>query len=182
MGRRAAADGRPYEGLAIGADGEILGSSLPPLVDTELVGTVRAFGTKWAVKRSTAADGHWASSCVEPAATASALTPCQRGPGGGVSVQHFDEPRPSVFVTQSVGDIDAIDLRADDGTVFHAVMLPVGRGGMVAVFALEGEGRGRFVYYFDGKTDQGRRPEAQVEWPDLGQVIGHGSFPPPDAT
>ena len=87
-----------------------------------------------------------------------------------------------MFVTQSVGDIDAIDLRADDGTVFHAVMLPVGRGGMVAVFALEGEGRGRFVYYFDGKTDQGRRPEAQVEWPDLGQVIGHGSFPPPDAT
>ncbi len=169
--------GGTYEGVALGADGEILGSTLPPLVDTELVGTVRAFGTNWAVKRSTAADGYWAASCVEPAATASALTPCERGPGGGKSVQRFDEPGPAVFVTQPVGDIDAIDLRADDGRVFPAVMLPVGRGRFVAVIALEGRGRGRFVYYFDGRIDRGR---TYVEWPDLGQVIGEGSFLPAD--
>jgi hypothetical protein len=31
-----------------------------------------------------------------------------------------------------------------------------------------------------GRTDQGRRPEAHITWPDLGQVIGSGSFPPPN--
>jgi hypothetical protein len=176
--------GGPFEVVAIGADGEVLGSNLPPLVDTERVGTVRAFGSTWTVKISTAADGFWASSCVEPAATGT-LSPCERGPGGGMLVQSSDGPSASVFVTQAVGDIvGAIDVQADDGTVFHAVMLPVRHqgsdAGWAAVVALEGGGRGRFVYHLtDGSTDEGRRPEAHVEWQDLGQVIGEGSFPAP---
>lgn len=82
-----------------------------------------------------------------------------------------------------MGDsVESIDVVSDDGTVFHAVMLPVPeRGGSVAVVALEGSGRGRFAYHLtDGKIDEGRRPEAHVQWPDLGQVTGEGSFPPPD--
>jgi hypothetical protein len=178
----------PFEVVAIGMDGEVLGSTLPPLVNTERVGTVRAFGTAWTVKFSTSADGSWASTCVEPAATDRAtdsLDPCERGPGGGMLVQSSDGQNPSVFVTQFVGDdVGAIDVQGDDGTVFHAVMLPHrGSGGKVAVVALEGEGEGRFVYYLtDGRIDQGRRPEAHVQWPDLGQVIGDGSFPSPNAT
>jgi hypothetical protein len=44
----------------------------------------------------------------------------------------------------------------------------------VAVVALEGAGEGRFVYQMsDGGVDQGRRPEARVEWSDVGQVIGN---------
>lgn len=96
-------------------------------------------------------------------------------------VQGFDEPSPAVFVTQRVGDIvEAIDVRADDGTLYHAVMLPLGDGS-VAVVALEGGGRGRFVYYLnDGRIDEGQRPAGRVEWPDFGPVIGDGSFPPPN--
>jgi hypothetical protein len=176
--------GGPFEVVAIGADGETLGSNLPPLVNTERVGTVRAFGTTWTVKLSTAADGFSASTCVELAAT-DTLDPCERGPGGGALVQSFDGPSPAVFVTQFVGDsVQAIDVQADGGTMFHAVMLPSGgTGGKVAVVALEGGDRGRFIFHLsDGRTDQGRRPEAHMEWPDLGQVIGDGSFPPPTAT
>jgi hypothetical protein len=175
--------GGPFEILAIGAGGEVLGSNLPPTVDTQRVGTVHAFGTTWTVKLSTSADGLATSTCVEPAAT-STLGPCARGPGGGLNVQSSDGQVPSVFVTEAVGsNVGAIDLHADDGTVFHAVMVPIGHGsgaGSVAVVALQGGGRGRLVYHLtDGRTDQGRRPEAQVEWPDLGQLIGKGSFPPP---
>jgi len=168
-----------FEVLAIGADGKVLGSTLPPLVNTERVGTVRAFGRTWTVKRSTAADGAWGATCVEPAATSTPV-PCDRGPGGGMLVQSFDEASPAVFVTQGVGDIvEAIDVRADDGTLYHAVMLPL-RDGSVTVVALEGGGRGRFVYYLnDGRIEEGQTPAARVEWPDLGQVIGDGSFPPP---
>ena len=175
--------GGPFEVLAIGPYGEVLGSNLPPIVATERVGSVRAFGTTWTVKVSTSADGYWASTCVEPAATRT-LSPCQRGPGGGLYVQSSDGQSPSVFVTQAVGDtVRAIDVQAEDGTVFHAVMVPIRRHGSVvgsvAVAALEGGGRGRFVYHLtDGSIDEGRRPEAQVEWPDLGQVIGNGSFRP----
>ena len=176
----------PFEVVAIGTDGEVLGSNLPPLVNTERVGTVRAFGTTWTVKLSTSSDGYWESTCVEPTATDS-LAPCERGPGGGVLVQGSDGPSPSVFVTQFVaGTGDAVDVRSDDGTLFHAVMLPVRRQGsitsdQVAVVALEGGGRGRFVYHLtDGTTYQVPPPEVHVEWPDLGQVIGEGSFPPPD--
>ena len=73
---------------------------------------------------------------------------------------------------------------ADDGTVFHALMIPDhrpgSRAGSVAVVALEGGGQGRLVYHMSGgRTDQGRRPEAHITWPDLGQVIGNGSFPRP---
>lgn len=177
--------GGPFEVLAIGADGEVLGSSLPPIVETERVGTVRAFGTTWTVKLSTDADGFWASSCVEPAATGT-LGPCERGPGGGSLVQSSDGQSPSVFVTAAVGDnVESIDVQADDGAVYHAVMVPIRNqgsvAGWVAVVALEGGGRGRFVYHLtDGTTDDGRRPGAHVEWPDLGQVIGEGSFPPPE--
>ena len=176
--------GGPSEVLAIGAYGEVLGSNLPPLVNTDRVGTVRAFGTTWTVKVSTAADGYWASTCVQPAAT-STLGPCKRGPGGGLNVQSSDGQSPSVFVTEFVGDnVGAIDVEADDGRVFHAVMVPIRHHGSVvgsvAVAALQGGGRGRLVYHLtDGSTDQGLRPEAQVVWPDLGQVIGNGSFPPP---
>ena len=175
--------GGPFEVLAIGADGKVLGSTLPPLVNTERVGTVRAFGSTWTVKQSTAADGAWAATCVEPAAT-STPEPCDHAPGGGTLVQGFDEPSPAVFVTQGVGDIvEAIDVRADDGTLYHAVMLPMGDGSVVGVVALEGGGRGSFVYHLaDGRIDEGRRPAARVEWPDLGQAIGDGSFPPPDKT
>jgi hypothetical protein len=173
--------GGPFEVLAIGADGEILGSTLPPLVDTEQVGTVRAFGTTWAVKLSTTADGFAGATCVEPAAT-STLDSCDRGAGSGTVVQSFDEPTPAVFVTQGVGNgVEAIDVRSDDGGLYHAVMIPLGDGSVVAVIALEGGARGRFVYHLtDGTIDEGRRPAARVEWPDLGQAIGDGSFPPPD--
>jgi hypothetical protein len=172
--------GGPFEVTAIGPDSSVLGSNLPPLAHTDRVGTVRAFGTTWTVKLSTDSDGFWAGTCVEPAAT-STLAPCERGPGGGLLVQSIDAPSPAVFVTQAVGDtVTAIELHADDGRVFHAVMVPT-RGGSVAVIALEGAGSGRLVYHLsDGRTDQGRRPEAQVAWPDLGQIIGGGSFPPPD--
>ena len=165
---------------ALGADGKVLGSNLPPLADTQRVGTVRGFGSTWVVKESTSADGYWSSTCVEPAADASTSRPCEQAPGGGMLVQTFAEPNPAVFVTQGVGDnVGAIDVRADDGRVFHAVMLPH-QGGFVAVVALDGAGQGSFVYSLtDGRTDQGLRPEAQVSWPDLGQVIGAGSFPPP---
>jgi hypothetical protein len=172
--------GGPFEVTALGPDGSVLGSNLPPLVNTDRVGTVQAFGTTWAVKRSTAADGFSAASCVEPAATGT-LDPCERGPGGGLLVQTIDGRSPAVFVTEYVGDnVTAIELLADDGRVFHAVMVPAGAG-RVAVIALEGAGHGRLVYHLnDGSTDEGRRPAAQVSWPDLGQVIGNGSFPPPD--
>jgi hypothetical protein len=154
------------------------------MVHTERVGTVRAFGTTWAVKFSTSADGFWATTCVQPAAT-STLNPCEHGPGDGLKVQSSDVPSPSVFITQAVGDIvRAVDLYADDGRVFHAVMVPIRRHGSVvehvAVVALEGGGQGRFVYHMSsGRTDPGRRPEAHFAWQDLGQVIGGGSFPPP---
>ena len=173
--------GGPSEVQAIGADGKLLGSNLPPLVDTQRVGTVHGFGSTWVVKESTSADGYWSSTCVEPEADASTSRPCEQGPGGGMLVQTFQAPNPAVFVTQGVGDnVGAIDVRADDGRVFHAVMLPY-QGGFVAVVALDGAGQGRFVYSLtDGRTDQGLRPEAQVAWPDLGQVIGAGSFPPPE--
>ena len=52
------------------------------------------------------------------------------------------------------------------------MMIPTGVGWSVAVVALERAGEGRFVYQYDGKVDEGRRPEARVEWPDVGQVIG----------
>jgi hypothetical protein len=178
--------GESFEVVAIGTDGEVLGSKLPPLVNTAQVGTVRAFGATWIVKVSTAADGYWASTCVEPA-TITTRAPCERGPGGGVLVQSWDGLVPAVFVTQPVGDIVGVDVIADDGTTFRAVMLPIPsggfRGGEVAVVAIEGGGKGRFVYHLrDGRVDQGRRPEAHVEWPDLGQVIGDGSFAPPGTT
>ena len=151
--------GGPFEVRAIGADGKLLGSNLPPLVDTQRVGTVHAFGSTWAVKQSTSADGYWGSTCVEPAADASTSRPCEQGPGGGVLVQTFQAPSPAVFVTQGVGDnVGAIDVQADDGRVFHAVMLPY-QGGLVAVVALDGAGVGRFVYSLtDGRTDRGLRP------------------------
>ena len=176
-------EGGPSEVLAYGADGAVLGSNVPPLTDTRKVGTVDAFGTTWTVKISTAADGYWAATCVEPQGDGSPLIACERGWGGGMRVQTFDGPDPAVFVTQSVGSsLDAIDLQTDDGRVFHAVMLPTGFGGFVAVVALEGSGRGRFVYSMkDGRTDDGRRPEAHVEWQDIGQAIGDGSFLPPTA-
>ena len=173
--------GEPLEVVAIDAEGTVLGSNLPPLVDSERVGTVRAFGGTWNVKLSNAADGFPPTSCVEPSASGS-RAPCERVVGNGVSVQTFREPEPAVFVTKSVGDIvGAIDLVSDDGRVFHAVMLPV-RGSWVAVIALEGSGRGRFVYHLtDGRVDEGRRPAARVEWSNVGQVIGEGSFLPPGA-
>jgi hypothetical protein len=53
-------------------------------------------------------------------------------------------------------------------------MLPVRSGGSVAVVALEAAGEGRFVYQMSGgRVDEGRRPEARVEWSDVGQVIGN---------
>jgi hypothetical protein len=61
-------------------------------------------------------------------------------------------------------------------------MLPFGHGSdeaMSAVIALEGSGRGRFVYHLtDGRTHQG----GYVEWPDVDQSIGNGSFHPPETT
>ena len=102
--------GGPYEVVAIGSGGQVLGSNLPPLVHTERVGTVDAFGETWAVKLSTDADGYSPTSCVEPAAT-STLQPCERGPGGGLLVQTSDGPHPAVFVTESVGNVvTAVDV------------------------------------------------------------------------
>jgi hypothetical protein len=177
--------GGPSEVDAIGADGKLLGSNLPPLVHTVRVGTVNAFGTTWTVKLSSDADGNSPSTCIEPAET-STLRPCDRPPGGGGPYLQSSTGQPaSVFVTQAVGNtVQGVDLQADGGTVFHAVMVPISPGdytaGNVAVVALEGGGRGRFVYHLSGGgTDEGRRPEAHVSWPDLGQVIGNGSFPPP---
>ena len=174
-------EGGPSEVLAYGAEGTVLGSNVPPLTDTQKVGTVDAFGATWIVKISTAGDGYWPSTCVEPAGEASPLSACERGWGGGALVQTFDGPDPAVFVTQGVGDlVGAIDVQSDDGRVFHAVMVPTRKGGNVAVVALEGSGSGRFVYSLtDGRTDEGRRPEAQVEWQDVGQGTAGGSFAPP---
>ena len=157
--------GGPYEVVAIGTDGEVLYSSLPPLTDTERVGTVRAFGMTWAVKLSTAADGYWGTTCVEPAAT-STLEPCERPWGGGSLVQTFETPTPAVFITTLAG-VDAADVVTDDGRRYPAVMVPTPGDGGVFVAALEGAGEGRFVYQYDGKTDEGSR----FDWPDMGQDI-----------
>ena len=157
-----------FEVVAIGTDGDVLYSSLPPLTDTERVGTVRAFGTTWAVKLSTAADGYWAATCVAPAAT-STLDPCERGWGDGPLVQTFETPVPAVFVTNYQG-VDAVDVETDDGRLFPAAMIPTGGGASVAVVALEGAGVGRFVYHYDGKVDEGR--PGGVEWSDVGQDMG----------
>jgi hypothetical protein len=163
-------EGGPYEVVAFGTDGKVLYSSLPPVTHTERVGTVRAFGTTWAVKLSTAAGMHWGS-CVEPAAT-STLDPCRPGWGGGMLVQTFEKPVPAVFVTQFQGVV-AIDVVTDDGRRYPAMMVPTRGGATVAVVPLEGAGEGRFVYQMaGGEVDQGRRPSSQVEWSDVGQVIG----------
>ena len=163
-------EGGPFEVVAIGTDGEVLYSSLPPFTDTERVGTVHAFGTTWAVKLSTAADGYWGTTCVEPAAT-STLDPCERGVGR----RHA---RPDVRSAGARGVRHTgpgcrrgrrRDRRRPE---YPAVMFPTGGGSSVAVVALEGAGEGRFVYQYDGKVDEGRRPEARVEWTDVGQVIG----------
>ncbi len=154
--------------VAYGTDGEVLFSSLPPLTDTERIGTVQAFGTTWDVKLSTAADGYWAAPCIEPAAT-STLEPCERGWGDGSLVQAFEAPVPAVFVTNYQG-VDAVDVLTDDGRRYPAVMVATSDGGSVAVVALEGAGEGRFIYRYDGKVDESRR--GVVEWSDVGQVIG----------
>lgn len=172
------------EVVAMGTGGAVLGSNLPPLVESMRVGTVHAFGTTWNVKASRDAEGFWTTACVEPATIGSASEPCVRGPGAGADVQTTSEQNPSVFVSQVVGStVASVDVRSDDGTVFHAVMVPIrDRGsdaGTVAVVALEGGGRGKFIYQMtDGKIYE----SGAVEWQDLGQVIGGGSFPPPDKT
>jgi len=166
-------DSTSGEVVAIGGDGAILGSNLPPLVNTVQVATVRAFGTTWNVKDSSAADGYFDVACVEPAEAPSS-DPCERPLGDGPNIQTFNEPVPAVFVSVFAG-VDGVDIQTDDGTVFHALMF----GNVVAVFALEGGGSGRLIYHFDGdKVHEGPR----VEWRDLGQAIGDGSFPPPDTT
>jgi len=169
-------DSTTGEMVAIGDHGQILGSNLPPLVNTVKVGTVRAFGTTWNVKDSWAADGGFDVACVEPA-SASTSDPCDRPLGGGTSVQIFQTPVPATFVSVLGG---RVGIRMDDGTVLQALKFRIpGSGSFVAVFALEGGGTGRLIYHFDGdKVYEGPR----VEWPDLGQVIGDGSFPPPDTT
>jgi hypothetical protein len=162
--------------VAIGTADQVLGSNLPPLVNTVKVGTAHAFGTTWNVKDSWSADGYQDYACVEPA-SASTSDPCDRPLGNGISVQIFSEPAPDVFISAYVGY--RADIRMNDGTVFHAFMLdvPAVTGGTVAVFALEGAGSGRLIYHLgDGRIYEGPR----VRWPDLGQVIGDGSFPPPD--
>jgi hypothetical protein len=170
------------EVVAMGTDGVVLGSNLPPLFGSMRVGTVHAFGTTWSVKASRDAEGFWTTACVEPAAIGSASEPCVRGPGAGADVQTAGEPNLSVFVSQVVGStVASVDVRSDDGTVFHAVMVPIrDRGsdaGTVAVVALEGGGRGKFIYQMtDGKIYE----SGTLEWQDLGQVIGAGSFLPPD--
>ena len=175
----SAPSGGPAETVAIGSNDEVLGSNFPPLVDTKQVGTVRAFGTTWNVMISRDAQGYLPATCVEPATTGSSQGPCERGWGGGLLVQSFDQPSPAAFVTQFVG-VEGVDVVADDGRLFHAVMVPVRGGGSVAVVALEGGGSGRLIYHMTGgKTDEGLRPEAHIEWTEHGQVIGAGSFPPP---
>ena len=160
------------------------GIDLPASANTTRAGTLRAFGTTWNVKVSRAATGYYAVSCVEPATTDSASRRCERHRPDRVSVQTFDQPSPAVFVSQVVGDnVRAIDVLADDGRVFHGVMVGMRGGGSVAVVALEGGGSGRLVYHLkDGSTDRGRGREAHVAWTDQGQVIGAGSFPPPGRT
>jgi len=157
------------------------GIDLPASANTTRVGTLRAFGTTWNVKVSRAPTGYYAVSCVGPATTGSGPRRCERHRPDRVSVQTFDRPSPAAFISQVVGEnVRAIDVVADDGRVFHAVMVPVRGGGFVAVVALEGGGSGRLVYHLtDGSIDQGRGQEAHVEWTDQGQVIGAGSFPPP---
>jgi hypothetical protein len=45
---------------------------------------------------------------------------------------------------------------------------------------LEGGVAGSSIALTDGRIDEGRRPEAGVEWRDLGQATGDGSFTSPD--
>jgi hypothetical protein len=165
--------GGPYEVVAYGTDGEVLYSSLPPLTDTVRVGTVRAFGTTWAVKLSTAADGDWGASCVEPAAT-STLEPCERAWGDGSLVQTFEKPVPAVFATVGQG-VEEVDVITDEGRRYPSVMIPTDGGGSIAVVALEEAGEGRFVYRWDGKVHRGRKT---LRWTDVGQVIGNFSEMP----
>ncbi|MEO8424852.1 MAG: hypothetical protein ABI595_13205 [Actinomycetota bacterium] len=164
------------EVVAKGADGKVLGTNAPPLVATTQVGTIRAFGTTWSVKYTSTADGYDGVGCVEPAAGAT-RAPCKRPLGGGPDVQTFDAPVPATFVSLFAG-VTSVEVRANDGTVFPAVKVdvPWSNGGYVAVIALEGGGSGRLIYHFNGdKVYDGPR----VRWPGLGQVIGKGSFPPP---
>jgi hypothetical protein len=164
------------EVAALDTDGAVLGSNLPPATGLEQVGTLRAFGATWNVKLSSSTDGYVGAACVRPVSSTS-TRPCERGFGNGAPLQTFDGPHPAVFVSQIVGDnVVSIDVEAADGTLFHTVRLPLQGGGFVAVTALQGQGRGRFVYHLnDGTVDRG----SPLTWPDLGQVIGSGSFQPP---
>jgi hypothetical protein len=182
--------GGPANVVAIGAGGQVLGSNLPTLEHSRWVGTVHAFGTTWLVELSTSPDGYWVGTCVTPQAARPSLlqVPCRRAPGGRPNVQSSDGRHPSALVTTKVDDsVQAVDVIANVGTVFHAVMLPIRNhgtdAGNVAVIALEGGGQGRLVYHLGGgRTDGGRTRSADVTWPNLGQVIGPGSFPPPVGT
>ena len=168
------------EVVAVGADGTILGSDLPPLVDTTPIATLRAFGSRWSVKDSRAADGYEDVACVEPAA-ATTPHPCKRPLGGGHYVQIFRVPIPAVFVSVVEGPRVGVAIRMNDGTVIHPLRLEIPGSGdrYVAVFALDGGGPGRLIYHVVGQRIY---EGPHLRWPDLGQVVGDGSFSPPNQT
>ena len=167
-------DSTSGEVVAYDADGQMLGSNLPPLVASAEVGTVRAFGTSWHVKYSTSADGTFSVACVEPA-SGSTQGPCKRPLGNGVNEQTFNEPVPAVFLSLPIGCDFEMEIRMNDGTVIPALLLGI-PGACVAVWALEGEGSGNVIYHFDYGTEL--HEGARVRWSDLGQVVGDGSFNP----
>jgi hypothetical protein len=73
-----------------------------------------------------------------------------------------------------------VAISMNDGTVLHALRLgiPGSSDRYVAVFALEGGGPGRLIYHVVGQRIY---EGPHLRWPDLGQVAGDGSFPPPAA-
>jgi Tol biopolymer transport system component len=152
------------EAVAVGHDGKILGSTLPPLVQSMQVGTVRAFGARWQVKASRSADGYDDQACVEPS-SAPTSHPCERPLGGGLSVQTFGEPAPASFLSVVVGNDIGLEIRMHDGTTLLPVRFPAWNGAAVAVFVLEGTGSGRLIYHYSDNGSERHYDGPVVKWP-----------------
>ena len=155
------------EAVAVGHDGTILGSTLPPLVQSMQVGTLRTSGARWRVKDSRSADGYDAHACVEPS-SAPTSPPCARPLGGGLSVQTFSEPVPASFLSVDVSSDIRLEIRMHDGTTLQPVRFPAWNGAAVAVFVLEGTGSGRLIYHYSDNGAEHVYKGPAVGWPAHG--------------
>ncbi len=160
--------GQTWSGGAVAFDatGEILGSTISPLVRSVPAGTLRAFGTTWRVKDSRSANGWHAQGCVEPPSVPTSQ-PCELPLGGGLLVQTFSEPVPASFLAVSAGGDIRTEIRMPDGTVLQPIRFPSWRGSAVDVFVLGGAGSGRLVYRYHNHGPR-EYEGPTVRWPNQG--------------